>query len=100
MHPEIRHAIGMEGAAGLRQLVLMVRKHKVDAATMDVEALAEMLPGHRGAFDVPAGTAGHGDVSGRRPGRLARFRRLPQHEVRRIALVGGYVDAGAGDHLI
>ena len=38
----------------LREFVLVVRKHQVDAAAMDVELLAEMLPRHRGAFDVPA----------------------------------------------
>ena len=33
----------------------MVREHQIDAAAMDVERLAEMLPRHRRAFDVPAG---------------------------------------------
>ena len=35
-----------------------------------------------------------------RPGRLARLRRLPQHEVLRVLLVGRDLDAGAGDHLV
>ena len=57
MHPDIRHAVGVEGAAGLREFVLVMRKHQIDAAAMDVELLAEMLPRHRRAFDVPARTA-------------------------------------------
>ncbi len=78
----------------------MVREHEVDAAAMDVEALAEMLPCHRGAFDVPAGTALGDDARRRRPGRLAGFGRLPQHEVGDVALVGRDIDSGAGDHLV
>ena len=36
----------------------------------------------------------------RRPGRLAGLRRLPQHEVHRVALVGRDLDARAGLHLV
>ena len=64
MHPDIRHAVGMKGAAGLREFVLMVRKHQIDAAAMNVEFFAEMLPGHRRALDVPAGTAFRLDARG------------------------------------
>ena len=55
---------------------------------------------HRRAFDVPARTAGRRDAAGARPSRLVRLRRLPQHEVHRIALVGRDVDARAGEHLV
>src|SRR5215470_1509911 len=44
VHPEIRHHRGMERAARLRDLVLVMRKYKVDAAAMDIECLTEMLP--------------------------------------------------------
>ena len=47
VHPDIRHAVRMKGAAGLREFILMMRKHQIDAAAMNVEFLAEMLPGHR-----------------------------------------------------
>src|SRR5690606_32687029 len=40
----------------LRDLVLMVRKHQVEAATMNVKRLAEQLLTHGRALDVPAGT--------------------------------------------
>ena len=103
-----------ECAAGLRDLVLVVREDKVDAAAMDVEDVlvgvvafqpaAERLEqlGHRHgrAFDMPARPAEPGDACRRRPARLARLRRLPQHEVHLVALVGGDVDAGAGQHLV
>ena len=72
VHPEIRHRRGVEGAARLRDLVLVMREHEIDAAAVDVEGLAEMLPRHRRAFDVPAGAAGrampHGDGQPGSPG--------------------------------
>ena len=58
MHPELRHDFGVKGAARLGDFVFVVRKDEVDAAAVDVEGLAEMLPAHRRAFDVPAGTPG------------------------------------------
>src|SRR4051794_14778782 len=44
MHPIISHHAGMKCAARLRDFVLVMRKDEIDAAAMDVEALAEMLP--------------------------------------------------------
>src|SRR5262249_28572973 len=41
----------------LRDLVLMMRKDVVDAATMNIERRAEFLHRHRGTFQVPARTA-------------------------------------------
>src|SRR3954449_2969754 len=62
MHPVVRHALPVEGAAGLRDLVLVMRKYEIDAAAMDVEVLAEMLPGHGRALDMPAGAPLRGDT--------------------------------------
>ena len=64
VHPVIRHHAGVEGAARLRDLVLVMREHKIDAAAVDVEGFAEMLPRHRRAFDVPAGPARRLDAAG------------------------------------
>ena len=100
MHPHLRHALGVEGAAGLGGLVLVVREDQVDAAAVDVEGLAQVLPGHGRALDVPAGAAGRGDAAGAVPGRLAGLRRLPQDEIHRVLLVGRDVDAGTGLHLV
>src|SRR5580692_3311592 len=66
VHPVIRHRRRVEGAARLGYLVLMVRKRQVDAAAVDIEGFAEVLPRHRRAFDVPARPARRLDASGRR----------------------------------
>jgi len=73
------------GALALRDLVLVVREHQVDAARVQVDGrLAEQAQRHRGALDVPARAAGpHPEV----PGRLAGLRRLPEHEVACVLLV-------------
>src|SRR6478609_8377374 len=86
MQPVIGHDRRVEGATRLGDLVLMVREDEVDAAAMDVESLAEMLPRHGRAFDVPARTPRRRDAGRRRPRRLAGLRRLPQHEIHRVAL--------------
>src|SRR5690349_928992 len=75
VHPVIRHDWRMKGATRLRDFVLVMRKDEIDAAAMDVEYLAEMLPGHRRAFDMPARPARRFDSGGRRPRRFARLRR-------------------------
>ena len=67
VHPVIRHHRRMEGATRLRDLVLVMRKHQIDAAAVDVEGLAETLPGHGRAFDVPARPARRPDAGRRRP---------------------------------
>jgi len=73
VHPEIRHHPRMEGAARLRDFVLVMREDQIDAATVDVEDFAEIPPRHRRAFDMPAGTARRRDPARRRPRRLAGF---------------------------
>ena len=49
---------------------------------------------------MPAGAARRGDPRRARPARLLRLRRLPQHEIHRVALVRGDVDARARQHLV
>src|SRR6266581_4882849 len=100
VHPGARHDRRVEGAARLRDFVLVVRKHEIDAAAVDVEGFAEMFPRHGRALEVPAGPAWRGDTGGRRPRRFARLRRLPQHEVHRVALIRRDVDPGAGDQFV
>jgi hypothetical protein len=46
MQPGAGHRRGAEGAAALRHLVLVMGKEQVVPAAMDVESLAQMLPGH------------------------------------------------------
>src|SRR5258708_8100733 len=76
----------------------MVRKHQIDAAAVDVELLAEMLPRHRRAFDMPARTALDLDARRRRPRGLPRLRRFPKHKIGGSALLVRDILAGALDH--
>src|SRR5207249_904772 len=83
---------------GLRDLVLVVRKHEVDAAGVDVQGGPEVAPAHRRALDVPPGTA----APERRVPRgadlfIAGLRLLPQREVAdRLLVVLVRRDAGTG----
>src|SRR5262249_44427338 len=64
VYPEIRHHWGMKSASRLCDLVFVVRKYKIDSTTVDIESLSEVLPGHRGALDVPAGPPWSPDSAG------------------------------------
>ena len=82
--PEARELLAGRAFA-LRDLVLVMREHQVDAAGMNVDRrVAEQPQRHGRALDVPARPAGTAaDI----PRRLARLGRLPQHEVARALLV-------------
>ena len=97
VHPHPRELAAAVGADALGQLVLMVREDQVDAAAVDVDGQAELALDHRRAFDVPAGAP---RTPGAVPHRLAGLRRLPEHEVGRMTLVGSDLDPRAGDHLV
>ena len=88
---------GVEGAAALRDLVLMVREDKVRPAAVDVELVTEVAVVHRRALDVPARTP----LAPRRiPLGLAGLRHLPEHEVIGIVLALLNTDTGAGAEVI
>ena len=53
MHPALRKAVA--SSVALRLLVFMVRKAKIKAATVNVEALPHVFFRHRRALKVPAG---------------------------------------------
>src|SRR5207248_1515951 len=81
--PDLRERVA-EGAR-LRDLVLVMREHQVEAAAVDLERRPEDLLGHRRALDVPARPA----ASPRRvPPRVLRLRlvRLPEREVALVLL--------------
>ncbi len=42
---------------GLGDLIFVMREYEIDAAGVDVERLAQILHGHHGTLDVPAGAA-------------------------------------------
>src|SRR5690348_15673448 len=71
MHPVVRHNIGVECTTRLRDFVLVMRKYKIDAAAMNIEGLAQMLPRHCGTFDVPPWAARCLYTRRRWPGRFA-----------------------------
>jgi hypothetical protein len=85
------------GAARLRDLVLVVRKLQVDAAAVDVEAFAQQRVAHGRALDMPAGPP---PAPRAVPAGLVVARRLPQHEIHRVALVGRHLDPRARDHVL
>ncbi len=89
-----------EGLAGegfrLSDFVFVMRKDEVLASGMKIEALAELLHRHDGAFEVPAGPAG---TDGSIPGSFAGFRSFPESEVAgTVFIVFIDVDAGAVKH--
>ena len=82
------HPVAHERLAGgrlrLGPLALVVGEDQVGAAAVQVDGGAELAQGQRRALDVPAGRPG---PHRRLPRRLVVERRLPQHEVERVALV-------------
>ena len=83
MEPEPRELLP-GGALGLRDLVLVMRKHQVDAAGVQVDGPGPEQPQrHRRALQMPAWPAGTRAVV---PRRLVGLGRLPQHEVARVVL--------------
>ena len=100
-HPAV-HPVAHERLAGgglaLGQLALVVGEDQVAAAAVDVDSGAEQPHRHGAALDVPAGPA---RPERRVPHRLVGQRRLPQHEVERVALagvVGGAAPLGGQGH--
>ena len=92
MYPVIDAGMA-ERAFGLGDLVFVVRELQVRATAVDVELFTEQGARHGRALDMPARAA---LAPLRIPFdffRLGLFRRLPQHEVERIALARVHVDA-------
>src|SRR5271169_7120964 len=79
VHP-VAHKRLTGRAFALRDFVFVVRKREIDAASVNVQRLAQILHGHRGAFDMPAGAA---LADGRFPEMLTGLRRFPQRKVAR-----------------
>jgi hypothetical protein len=76
-----------------------MREAQVDPAAVDVEVVAEILPGHRRALEVPARAT---DAVWRGPARARRFGRLrplPQGEVAGVMLATGVRVLG-GSHVV
>src|SRR5690606_14577947 len=91
--------VGLRPVAALRlgNLVLVMRKDEVLPAAVQVERRPEAMDGHRGALDVPTGASG---APWALPRGLARFRRLPQREVGRVAFAVVDLDPRARPQLL
>ena len=105
MHPHIRHARRIKGAAALRNLVLVMRKHQINPAAMNIKRLTQISMAHRRAFNMPARAAINRNLLSRlaerrRPSRLRRGGFLPQHEIRRVALMRFHSHPRALDLLV
>src|SRR5690625_1062758 len=95
MHPDIGEGFACRGLA-LRDLVFMMRKLKIQPATMNIEMIAQAAGRHGRALDMPARPA---NPPGRRPARLIRFSRFPEHEIERIALSLADLDTGTSSQI-
>src|SRR5690606_31349312 len=86
LHQAVVHPVAGKGLAGARfrlsQFVLMMRKHQVEAAAVDIERLTEVLHAHGGTFNMPAGPP---RSPGTVPRRLPLARAFPECEVGRVA---------------
>src|SRR6266567_2982548 len=75
--PEARERFSRR-AFGLGDLILVMRKYEIDSATMNVHRRAEVSHCHRGAFEMPAGSAATPWRIPRCPGLfIFRLRRFP-----------------------
>ena len=92
VHPETSEPIA--GSLRLSHLVLMVRETQIQAATVDIERLTQVLARHRRALDVPARTAAAPRRNPRGRQRIAILMALPHSEVTRIALTARIGVAG------
>ena len=103
MHPHAGEAAqiicpaAMPAAAGLRDLVFMVREFQVSAAAVNVKRQAEMFFRHGRALNVPAGAA---KAERAVPPNLTCGGGFPQHEISRVFLVRRYIHARAGNLVI
>src|SRR5215469_1339609 len=96
MHPIADKGPATVRAGTLRDFVLVMRKDEIETAGVDIEGLPQMGFAHRRALDVPARPPSAPRAI---PAGKICIRRLPQHEIGRVTLVGRDVDPRACDHL-
>ena len=86
-----------EGAFGLGDFVLMMRKNQIATTAVNVKWLAQIFRAHGRTFDMPARPPGTPRAI---PSRLARLARFPQGEIQRRALALIYFHPRAGFEFI
>src|SRR5699024_7950889 len=97
VHPEPGER--SSSGAGLGELVLMVRKPQVEAATVDVELVAEILARYGRALQMPARPATPVRAGPRGGVRLPFLVTFPQREIARVPF-GPRVGVGGRFHLV
>ena len=97
VQPEVRQLLAAVGTTALRRFVFVVGEFQVGAAAVNINARPQMTFDHRRALDVPARAS---PPPGAVPARELGARRLPEHKVRRVALVGRDLYPSAGDHVL
>src|SRR5262249_47765878 len=95
-HPEV-HRVPAACRLRLRRLVLVVREDEVHAPAVEIEGLAQPLPRHGRALDVPSRPPG---TPRGLPVRLARLGALPEGEVERALLVLARLDPRAAPEVV
>src|SRR6266436_7394505 len=84
------------GAFTLRNFVLVMRKCQINSTGMNIQCFAEILHGHRGALNVPAGPSA---ANRGLPEVLSRLRGFPQRKIPRAFLfVAVVIDARSEEH--
>ena len=53
VHPDFCHPVGIMGAAGLGDLVFMMRKDQIQPASVNVKRFTQMVFRHHRAFNMP-----------------------------------------------
>ena len=96
VHPVVGE-LASAGCLGLRDLVLVVGEDQVVPSAVDVDGVAEIMPDHGRALDVPAGPS---LAPGRVPEDLSGLDSFPYGEVEGILLVGIEIDTSGGPHLL
>ena len=97
MHPNVGQWSAVVGTGALRALILMVREGEIDATAVDINGGPQAFRNHRRTFNVPARPAAAPWAG---PAGLILARRLPQHEIGGVLLVGRHFHPRAGDHLV
>ena len=96
VQPVVYEGMATSAAFGLSDFVFVMRENKITAATVEVEAFAQIFHTHGRAFDVPARTAFTPRAG---PSRFTRFSSFPQSEVHGISFAVVYVNASASHHI-
>ena len=84
-------------ALGLRNFIFVVRENEIAAAAVEIKRVAQIMPRHRRALDVPARPPRSPRTV---PRRFSRFRRFPHGKVAGIPFLVIHFDPRTGQHIL